>query len=141
VGINGDHLSLGFGWNVLENIYLTGDVGYVRATALNSNDQFVVGAGDMASIFEWNMAVAFGNLFGSGNVLTLVVGNPYRVVGHSNSAYPTENTPAWHLEMSYTYRLTDNISVVPGVVYIINPENNVNNDPIAVWSLKTVLFF
>jgi hypothetical protein len=141
VGINGDHLSLGFGWNVLENIYLTGDVGYVRATALNSNDQFVVGAGDMASIFEWNMAVAFGNLFGSGNVLTLVVGNPYRVVGHSNSAYPTENTPAWHLEMSYTYRLTDNISVVPGVIYIINPENNVNNDPIAVWSLKTVLFF
>jgi len=141
VGINGDHLSLGFGWNAFENVYLTGDVGYVRATALNSNDQFFVGAGDKASIFEWNMAFAFGNLFGSGNVLTLVVGNPYRVVGHSKNAFPIEDTPAWHLEMSYTYQVSDNISVVPGVIYIINPENNANNDPIAIWSLKTVFFF
>ncbi|MFN9570106.1 MAG: iron uptake porin [Cyanobacteriota bacterium] len=141
VGVNGDHLSLGFGWNVFENVYLTGDVGYVRATALNSSTPFSVGAGDTASIFEWNMALALGNFFGSGNVLTFVVGNPYRVVAHSNAAFPLENTPAWHLEMSYTYRVSDNINVVPGVIYVINPENNVNNDPIAVWSLKTVFFF
>ncbi|MFN9056207.1 MAG: carbohydrate porin [Cyanobacteriota bacterium] len=87
------------------------------------------------------MALALGNFFGSGNVLTFVVGNPYRVVAHSNAAFPLENTPAWHLEMSYTYRVSDNINVVPGVIYVINPENNVNNDPIAVWSLKTVFFF
>lgn len=43
--------------------------------------------------------------------------------------------------MSYTYQVSDNISVVPGVIYIINPENNANNDPIAIWSLKTVFFF
>ncbi len=141
VGMNGDHLSLGFGWNLFENVYLTGDVGYVRATSLNSNDQFGVASGDTASIFEWNMAVAFSNLLGSGNVLTFVVGNPYRVVDHSNDAFPIEETPAWHLEMSYTYRVTDNISVVPGMIYIINPENNVNNNSIAIWSLKTVLFF
>ena len=141
VGINGDHLSLGFGWNLFENLYLTGDVGYVRATSLNSNDSFGVASGDTASIFEWNMAIALNNLLGSGNVLTFVVGNPYRVVDHSNDAFPIEDTPAWHLELSYTYRVTDNISVVPGMIYIINPENNVNNDPIAIWSLKTVLFF
>ena len=79
--------------------------------------------------------------FGAGNVLTLVVGNPYRVVAHSNDAFTTEDTPAWHLELSYTYRVSDHISVVPGVIYVINPENNVNNDPIGIWSLKTVLFF
>jgi hypothetical protein len=141
VGVNGDHLSLGFGWNVFENVYLTGDVGYARATAIGSNDDFGVNTGDTASIFEWNMALALENLLGSGNVLTFVVGNPYRVVGHSNSAFPIEDTPAWHLEMSYTYRATDNISVVPGVIYIINPENNANNNPIAIWSLKTVFFF
>jgi hypothetical protein len=141
VGINGDHLSLGFGWNVWSNLYLTADVGYVRATALNSNATYGVDAGDTASIFEWNMALAYNNLFGSGNVLTLVVGNPYRVVGHSNSAFATEDTPAWHLEMSYTYRITDHISVVPGVIYVLNPENNVNNDPIGIWSIKTVFFF
>jgi hypothetical protein len=43
--------------------------------------------------------------------------------------------------MSYTYRVSDNISLVPGVIYILNPENNVANDPIGIWSLKTVLFF
>ncbi|MFN5118112.1 MAG: iron uptake porin [Cyanobacteriota bacterium] len=141
VGINGDHFSLGFGWNVWENIYLTGDVGYVRATATSSNNAFDVTTGDQASIFEWNLALAINNLFGPGNVLTFVIGNPYRVVDHSNSAFPTEDTPAWHLEASYNYRISDHISLVPGVIYILNPENNVENDPIGIWSLKTVFFF
>jgi len=141
VGINGDHLSLGFGWNAFPDVYLTGDVGYARATAISSDSQFNVSTGDTASIFEWNLGLAFNNLFGSGNVLSFVVGNPFRVVDHSNDAFPTEDTPAWHLEMSYTYRVSDHISVVPGVIYILNPENNADNDPIGIWSLKTVFFF
>jgi hypothetical protein len=141
VGINGDHLSWGFGWNPWANIYLTGDVGFARATATTPSSLYGVESGDTATIFEWNIAAAYNNLFGTGNVLTLVVGNPYRVVAHSNDAFTTEDTPAWHLELSYTYRVSDHISVVPGVVYILNPENNVNNDPIGIWSLKTVLFF
>ena len=141
VGINGDHLSWGFGWNPLANLYLTGDVGYARATAINSNSSYGISAGDRATIFEWNMALAWNNLFGRGNVLTFVVGNPFRVVSHSNSDYPTEDTPAWHLELSYTYRLSDHVSLVPGVIYVLRPENNANNDPIGIWSLKTVVFF
>ncbi len=141
VGINGDHLSWGFGWNPFANLYLTGDVGFARATATSASSLYGVESGDTATIFEWNLGVAFNNLFGAGNVLTLVVGNPYRVVAHSNDAFTTEDTPAWHLELSYTYRVSDHISVVPGVIYVINPENNVNNDPIGIWSLKTVLFF
>ncbi len=141
VGINGDHLSWGFGWNPFANLYLTGDVGLARATATSPSALYGVVTGDTATIFEWNLAAAFNNLFGSGNVLTFVVGNPYRVVAHSNDAFSTEDTPAWHLEMSYTYRVSDSISVVPGLIYILNPENNDRNDPIGIWSLKTVLFF
>lgn len=141
VGMNGDHLSWGFGWNPFTNFYLTGDVGYARATAISSNGNYGIQAGETAGIFEWNLAVAWNNLFGPGNVLTFVVGNPYRVVSHSNGNYPTENTPAWHLEMSYTYRISDHISLVPGVIYVLRPENNANNDPIGIWSLKTVIFF
>lgn len=141
VGINADHLSWGFGWNPLGNLYVTGDVGYARATAISSNTSYGIPAGETASIFEWNLALAWNNLFGPGNVLTFVVGNPYRVVSHSNDNYPIENTPAWHLEVSYTYRVSDHISLVPGVIYVLRPENNVNNDPIGIWSLKTVVFF
>ncbi len=141
VGINGDHLSLGFGWNPVGNIYLTGDVGYSRATAIDSNKLFRVEAGDQAYIFEWNLGLSWNNLFGSGNVLSLVVGNPYRVVGHSNPSFPIQDTPAWHLEASYTYRISDHVSLVPGVIYIINPESNSANPAIAIWSLKTVLYF
>jgi hypothetical protein len=141
VGINGDHFSWGFGWNPFANLYLTGDVGFARATATTPSSIYGIESGDTATIFEWNLGVSYSNLFGAGNVLTLVVGNPYRVVSHSNDAFSTEDTPAWHLELSYTYRVSDHISVVPGVVYVVNPENNVDNDPIGIWSLKTVLFF
>ena len=116
-------------------------MGYARATAINSNSSYGISAGDRATIFEWNMALAWNNLFGRGNVLTFVVGNPFRVVSHSNSDYPTEDTPAWHLELSYTYRLSDHVSLVPGVIYVLRPENKANNNPIGIWSLKTVVFF
>jgi len=126
VGINADHLSLGFGWNVLNDLYLTGDVGVARATAISSDATYQVNPGDTASIFEWNLGLAFNNLFGAGNVLTFVVGNPFRVVDHSNDAFPTEDTPAFAFEWFYRFRVSDNISVTPAIFYLSNSVGQVN---------------
>lgn len=142
-GINANTYGLGFGWHLGGNFYFTADSSYIQATAItNGLDQRLSSkAGDKAGMFQWNAALALNNLGGSGNVATLLVGNPYRVVSYSSSNSDPQLTPPWHLEFSYTYRLTDNISLVPGFYYILNPEANSNNPPLGVFSFKSFIAF
>ncbi|HHP7243441.1 MAG TPA: carbohydrate porin, partial [Elainellaceae cyanobacterium] len=41
----------------------------------------------------------------------------------------------------YQYRLNDNISLIPGLLVIINPEHNSGNAPIFGANLRTVFRF
>jgi carbohydrate-selective porin OprB len=52
-----------------------------------------------------------------------------------------EGDTAWHIEAAYKYNLNNNISVQPGFLVVIHPENNNSNPPIWVWQLKTSYFF
>jgi hypothetical protein len=142
-GMNANTYGLGFGWHLGGDFYFTADSSYIQATATtNGLDQRLSAkAGDTAGMFQWNAALAINNLGGSGNVATLLVGNPYRVVSYNSDGASPQHTPPWHLEFSYTYRLTDNISLIPGFYYILNPEANSNNPPLGVFSLKSFIAF
>ncbi|MEB3318311.1 MAG: carbohydrate porin [Cyanobacteriota bacterium] len=142
-GMNADTYGLGFGWHLGGNLYLIADSSYIQVTATtNGLDQrLATRSGDRAGIFQWNAALSLNNLGGDGNVATFLVGNPYRVVSYSSDQMNTQNTLPWHLELSYTYRLTDNISLVPGFYYILNPEANSNNPPLGVFSFKSFIAF
>ena len=141
--MNADTYGLGFGWHLGGNFYFSADTSYIQAKATTTGLDQGLGAqaGDQAGIFQWNAALSMNNLGGSGNVATLLVGNPYRVVSYSSDAINTQSTPPWHIEFSYTYRLTDNISLVPGFYYILNPEANSQNPPLGVFSLKSFIAF
>ena len=142
-GMNADTYGLGFGWHLGGNFYLSADTSYIQATAITNGLDLSLGskAGDQANMFQWNAALSINNLGGSGNVATLLLGNPYRVVSYSSDELSAQNTIPWHIELSYTYRLTDNISLIPGFYYIINPEANSNNPPLGVFSLKSFIAF
>lgn len=142
-GTNTNTAGIGFGWHVGGDLYFTADASYIQATATTNGQTpaLNVKAGDRAGIFQWNAALAWNNLGGSGNVATLVVGNPYRVVSHDTEGFNTQSTAPWHVELSYTYRLTDHISIVPGFYYVFNPEAISSNAPIGVFSLKSFIFF
>lgn len=142
-GTNANTAGLGFGWHVGGNLYFTADASYIQATATTNGQipQFGVRAGDRAGVFQWNAALALNDLGGTGNVATLLVGNPYRVVSHDSEGFSTQRTAPWHVELSYTYRVTDNISIVPGFYYVFNPEAISSNAPIGVFSLKSFIFF
>lgn len=142
-GMNADTYGLGFGWHLGGNFYLTADTSYIQATATTNGLDPGLGAqaGDQADIFQWNAALSINNLGGPGYVATFLVGNPYRVVSYSSDTLNNQNTAPWHVELSYTYRLTDNISVVPGFYYILNPEANSDNPPLGVFSLKSFIAF
>ncbi|MEB3333917.1 MAG: iron uptake porin [Cyanobacteriota bacterium] len=142
-GMNSDTYGVGFGWHLGGSLYVTADTSYIQATATTNGLQqsLHAKAGDQAGIFQWNAALSINDLGGAGNVATLLVGNPYRVVSYSSSEMNPQHTVPWHIELSYTYRLTDNISLVPGFYYILNPEANPHNPPLGVFSLKSFIAF
>jgi hypothetical protein len=141
IATSADHFALGFGWRASPKFALTGDVGFAIAHALQDNPAYQVEQGDNATLFEWNLGVSLLDLFGAGNVGSFLVGNPYRVISHDSEGLSPENDTAWHFEATYKYSINNNISLQPGFLVIVNPENNANNDPIWLWQLKTSFFF
>ncbi|NEQ47216.1 MAG: iron uptake porin [Leptolyngbya sp. SIOISBB] len=116
---------------------LSGWAGLSFATA--ESDRGVVDEGDDATLLNWAVTLGLPNLGGQGNLGGLVVGNPPRVL--SNSGGADEDDSTWHLEAFYRYRVTQNISLIPGFFVLINPENNSANDTIWVGSFRTVFEF
>ena len=68
----------------------------------------------------------------------IVFGQPPRV--SSNDAGEEEDG-AWHIEAQYRYQINDNVAINPGFFVVLNPENNSDNDPIYVGTIRTIFEF
>ena len=114
--------------------------GWFGATIAHAEDDGVgVDEGDSATILNWALTFAFPDVGAEGSLLGLIVGQPPRVVQNSGGA--EADGSSWHLEALYRYQINDNISINPGVLVILNPENNNSNDAIWVATLKTIFEF
>jgi len=96
-----------------------------------------------AEIWTYGAGVAFSDLGKEGNILGIFGGaQPY--LGNTNTAgrdfqIDDEDVP-WHIEAFYKYQLTDNISVTPGVIWLLNP-NQTDTDDAVVGTLRTTFTF
>src|SRR5579883_3044641 len=82
--------------------------------------------------------VAFPDLGKKGNVLGLFAGaEPY---ARNRRGFGGSDTPI-HVEGFYKYRVSDNISITPGVIYLISPGQNSNNDDVLIGTLRTTFTF
>jgi hypothetical protein len=73
-----------------------------------------------------------------GNLLGFVVGaQPYM----GNPGGGTSNNVPLHFEGFYKYQLNDNISVTPGVIWIVNPGQNDNNGDVVIGTVRTTFTF
>ena len=72
-------------------------------------------------------------------MLGFVIGNPPKVTDTDNG--PDDDDTAWHLESFYRYQINDNISINPGVLVVINPEHDEDNDTITVGIIRMIFLF
>ncbi len=104
--------------------------------------------------FNWMAFLNFPDLGGRGNLAGLYVGQPPRI---TSSDLPTGlNLPnllaggfgtasgqpqtATHVEAFYRWKVSDNLSITPGVVAIFN-QGNASSDPVLVGAIRTSLRF
>ncbi len=136
-----DHASWGFGWRALPTLAFTGNVGFAFAHAEQDNPSYYVSKGDGATLFEWKFGLVLLDLFQEGNIGTILIGNPYRITNQGSNYLKPEGDTAWHIEAAYKYNFSQNISIQPGVLVLINPENNNSNSTIVIWQIKTQYTF
>jgi hypothetical protein len=110
---------------------LSGWTGFGKVNDNNSNYE--------ANIFNWAVNFGFPDLFREGNYAGISVGSaPYVTSSNVNS---TEEDSPFMAQAFYRFKVSDNISIQPGIVYITNPNGDKDNDSVWVTSLRTKFSF
>ncbi len=111
-------------------VALGGWVGYNK----NSN-----AAGDR-DILNWAVTAAFPDLGGTGNLAGLLVGQEPRVTGATGTAI-ADTGSSLHLEGFYQIKLSDNVSITPGLIYLTAPDHNSANGGAVIGTIRTTFSF
>jgi Carbohydrate-selective porin, OprB family/S-layer homology domain len=134
-------------WKVSSRATLGGWVGY-------TNSHISGKSGEVETI-NWMAFLNLPDLFGKGNLGGLYVGQLPKII---SSTLPIgENIPdllnggpgepggqpgtTTHVELFYRLRVTDNISITPGVMFIFQPGNTPDSDMITVGAVRTTFTF
>jgi hypothetical protein len=108
-----------------------------------SNHRYI-GRGD-ADVWTWAASVAFPDLGGEGNLGGILVGMEPRLTEIDESVNggegETDTDVSLHLEAYYKYRLSDNIEITPGVIWLTAPDHDADNDDAIIGVLRTVFRF
>lgn len=119
-------------------VILAGWIGFTQAGAEDLPNK------PEASIVNYAVTLAFPDLGKEGNVGGIVIGQPPKVTNNDykvrGEKYQDEDT-SLHLEAFYVFQATENIAITPGMLVIINPEHNDNNDTVYVGTIRTTFSF
>ncbi len=122
-----------FQWDLNPKISLRGWFSYTDAD-LEDGD---------AKVLNYAGALVFPDLGKEGNLGAVIVGaEPYLDdlnLDIGNVDFP-DDIPL-HVEAFYKYKVTDNISITPAVVWLVNPNQNDDNDSIFIGALRTTFTF
>jgi hypothetical protein len=132
-----DNFGLQFNWLINSGLSLGGWLGYTKAHQLSKGDS-------AATIVNGALNLTFPDLFKKGNRGGIIVGIPPKVTSSNyrvRGVRREDPDTSLHLEVFYTHRLNDYISITPNIYVITKPEHNGNNDPIWVGVIRTNFTF
>jgi Carbohydrate-selective porin, OprB family len=134
-----NHYSFLASYKVSPNFVLSGWAGFTEAI------REAAGGGN-ASSSNYAVTLAFPDFGQKGNSLAFVLGIPPKLNSRSGptgtaSAGSVNPNTSYHLEALYKVKLSDNLSITPGIIFITNPEHNSANPTEYVGSVRTTFKF
>jgi hypothetical protein len=125
---------------------INGWAGYTTTrtlAALQGTNGQVLERGDYST---WNFAVnlAFPDLGTKGSVAGIIFGMEPKVTGASRSlrnVIGKDRDTSFHVEGFYQFKLSENIAITPGVIWLTAPDHNSNNDDILIGTIRTTFTF
>lgn len=122
-----------FQFDLSTKFSLRGWFSYTDADILEDGD---------AEILNYAGALVFSDLVKEGSLAAIIVGaEPYVNDLNLDSGLEVEDDIPLHVEAFYKYQLNDNISITPGVVWLVSPNQDSDNDDIIIGALRTTFTF
>lgn len=129
-------------WQLNRGFAIGGWVGYTNQRILSNlaNPTGSVQRGDQ-KIWNWAVTLAFPDLLKEGNVAGILVGMEPRVTSSTNRTLPFDKDTSLHVEGFYQFKLSDNISITPGLIWLTAPDHNKNNSDLVIGVVRTTFTF
>jgi hypothetical protein len=128
-------------WRVNRGIAVGGWAGYTNQRILsNLGTPGSIQRGDQ-KIWNWAVTLAFPDLLKEGNVAGFLVGMEPRVTSSTNSTLPEDKDTSLHIEGFYQFKLSDNISITPGLIWLTAPDHNNKNSDLVIGVVRTTFTF
>ncbi|WP_375513162.1 iron uptake porin [uncultured Nostoc sp.] len=116
-----------------DKLSISGFASYHDVTGFGANDDY--------EAWSYGAGVALVDFGKQGNVLGLFAGvEPYSR-NRAVFAGTGGNDLPYHFEGFYKYRVSDNVSITPGVIWLSSPDQNSNNDDAFIGTLRTTFTF
>ena len=135
VATSADNFGATLNWRVSKNFIFGGWFGYTMSEAQAGPNE-----GDNATTINYALSLGLPDFGRKGNLLGLIAGVPPKVTDNDISAREDDDT-TYHVEAFYRIQATNNISITPGVIWLMNPEHNNDNSDIFVGTIRTTFSF
>jgi hypothetical protein len=117
-------------WKINPSVILSGWGGLTKVRA--------IGAGD-GDIWTYALTLAFPDLGKKGSLGGIILGaQPYLA---QLDGFRLNNDVPLHVEAFYKYAINDNISITPGLIWLLAPNQNADNEDIVLGVLRTTFTF
>ncbi|MBD1886763.1 iron uptake porin [Microcoleus vaginatus] len=129
-------------WQLSRRFAIGGWAGYTNQRILSNlaTPTGSVQRGDQ-KVWNWAVTLAFPDLLKEGNVAGIVVGMEPRVTSSTNRTLPEDKDTSLHVEGFYQFKLSDNISITPGLIWLTAPDHNKNNSDLVIGVVRTTFTF
>ncbi len=131
---------------ITPNFFINSWVGYTHSRVVN------IGTAD---VWNYGVALAFPDLGGQGNLAGIIVGMEPKVtradraiadsftelVDPQNRGSASDRDTSLHIEAFYTYALSDNIAITPGIIWLTAPNHDARNSDSVIGVIRTTVFF
>ncbi|WP_231662467.1 iron uptake porin [Pseudanabaena sp. 'Roaring Creek'] len=130
-----DRYGVQFEWLASKGLNISGWISFANARQESGS-----AIGNTASLFNWSLSFAFPDLFADGNRGGIIFGQPPKVTSNSDPTRVDSDT-AYLLELQYSFRVSKNIFITPGLIAVFNPNHNAANPTTYVGVIKTLFAF
>ncbi|MCC5603615.1 iron uptake porin [Nostoc favosum] len=114
-----------------DKLSISGFVSYHDVTGFGADDDY--------EAWSYGVGIALPDFGKQGNVLGIFAGaEPY---SFNRTGVAAGNDIPYHFEGFYKYRVSDNISITPGVIWLTSPGQNSGNDDAIIGTLRTTFTF
>ncbi|MEB3337522.1 MAG: iron uptake porin [Leptolyngbyaceae bacterium] len=138
VAVSGNSYGIEANYRLSPGVQIGGWGGYTSIQRLTA-------AGGTRDVWNFAVTLAFPDLGKKGSLGGIVFGMQPRVTGSNGWALAggatTDRDTGFHVEGFYRYRLSDNIAVTPGIIWLTAPNHDARNSGIVVGTIRTTFSF